>query len=275
MIAYSFQLQKYEKLRINGYLCSMETIVLEHLTIGYKAKAVATDLQATLQAGEFTCLLGPNGVGKSTLLRTLSGFLQPLKGCVRLNNKDISTLKPHERSRQISVVLTTKVDAENITVTELVSMGRYPYTGFFGNLNDADCQIVDEAMAMVGITPLKSRLIHTLSDGERQKTMIAKALAQQTPVIYLDEPTAFLDFPSKVGMMQLLRRLAHELNKTILLSTHDIEQALQVADRLWLLDNGRLHVGTPRELAEEGTLGHFIEQGKITFDTEHMRINIG
>ena len=253
----------------------METIVLEHLTIGYKAKVVATDLQATLQAGEFTCLLGPNGVGKSTLLRTLSGFLQPLKGCVLLNNKDISTLKPHERSRQISVVLTTKVDAENITVTELVSMGRYPYTGFFGSLNDADCQIVDEAMAMVGITPLKSRLIHTLSDGERQKTMIAKALAQQTPVIYLDEPTAFLDFPSKVGMMQLLRRLAHELNKTILLSTHDIEQALQVADRLWLLDNGRLHVGTPRELAEKGTLGHFIEQGKITFDTEHMRINIG
>ena len=159
----------------------------------------------------------------------------------------------------------TKVDAGNITVTELVSMGRYPYTGFFGHLHDADCQIVNEAMAMVGITPLKSRLIHTLSDGERQKTMIAKALAQQTPVIFLDEPTAFLDFPSK----------AHRLSKTILLSTHDIEQALQVADRLWLLDNGMRHVGTPRELADNGSLARFIEQGKIMFDAANMRINIG
>ena len=253
----------------------MEMIALEHLTIGYKGKAVAADLQAALHAGEFTCLIGPNGVGKSTLLRTLSGFLPPLKGCVKLNGEDISSLKPHELAQRIGLVLTTKVDAGNITVTELVSMGRYPYTGFFGHLHDADCQIVNEAMAMVGITPLKSRLIHTLSDGERQKTMIAKALAQQTPVIFLDEPTAFLDFPSKVSMMQLLRQLAHRLNRTILLSTHDIEQALQVADRLWLLDNGVLHVGTPRELAHNGSLARFIEQGKIMFDAANMRINIG
>ena len=238
----------------------MEMIALEHLTIGYKGKAVAADLQAALHAGEFTCLIGPNGVGKSTLLRTLSGFLPPLKGCVKLNGEDISSLKPHELAQWIGLVLTTKVD---------------PYTGFFGHLHDADCQIVNEAMAMVGITPLKSRLIHTLSDGERQKTMIAKALAQQTPVIFLDEPTAFLDFPSKVSMMQLLHQLAHRLNRTILLSTHDIEQALQVADRLWLLDNGVLHVGTPRELADNGSLARFIEQGKIMFDAANMRINIG
>ena len=175
------------------YLCSMESIVLNHLTIGYKHKVVATDLQAVLHAGEFTCLLGPNGVGKSTLLRTLSGFIPPLKGCVELNGKDISQLKPYECAQQIGVVLTTKLDTANITVAELVGMGRYPYTGFFGRLKANDQQIVDEAMAMTGVKPLQSRLIHTLSDGERQKTMIAKALAQQTPVIFLDEPTAFLD----------------------------------------------------------------------------------
>lgn len=257
------------------YLCSMESIVLNHLTIGYKHKVVATDLLAMLHAGEFTCLLGPNGVGKSTLLRTLSGFIPPLKGCVELNGKDISQLKPYECAQQIGVVLTTKLDTANITVAELVGMGRYPYTGFFGRLKANDQQIVDEAMAMTGIKPLQSRLIHTLSDGERQKTMIAKALAQQTPVIFLDEPTAFLDYPSKVATMQLLHQLAHKLNKTILLSTHDIEQALQVADRLWLLDDGKLHVGTPRDLADNGSLGHFIEQGNITFDAAHLRINIG
>ena len=252
----------------------METVVLEHLTIGYAGKQVASNLQATLQAGEFTCLLGPNGVGKSTLLRTLSGFLRPLEGCVRLNGRDISGLTPHERAGQIGVVLTTKPDAGHITVAELVGMGRYPYTGFFGTLRNRDRRIVDEALALVGIETLKTRLMGTLSDGERQKTMIAKALAQQTPVIFLDEPTAFLDFPSKVETMQLLRRLAHELHKTILLSTHDIEQALQVSDRLWLMDSGALHVGSPRQLAADGSLSRFIQHGNIRFDADNLRVFI-
>ena len=153
-------------------------------------------------------------------------------------------------------------------------MGRSPYTGFWGTLTDEDRQKVDEAIGLVHIEPLAHRLIHTLSDGERQKVMIAKALAQQTPVIYLDEPTAFLDYPSKVEMMQLLRRLAIDEQKTIFLSTHDVELSLQVADRLWLMEPQSLSVGSPRELSDDGALSRFVERPGIVFDKETMAIRV-
>ena len=172
----------------------------------------------------------------------------------------------------IGIVLTEKPDVRNMTVEELVGMGRSPYTGFWGVLTAEDHRIVAEAVGMVGIEPLQGRMIHTLSDGERQKVMIAKALAQQTPVIYLDEPTAFLDYPSKVEMMQLLRRLAHDQQKTIFLSTHDVELALQLADRLWLMEPGGLTVGTPRELADEGALSRFVERDGIVFDRDSLTL---
>ncbi len=159
-------------------------------------------------------------------------------------------------------------------VYELAGMGRSPYTGFWGTLSEEDHRLVDEAICMVGIEALKERMIHTLSDGERQKVMIAKALAQQTPVIYLDEPTAFLDFPSKVDMMQLLHRLAVDEQKTIFLSTHDVQLALQLADRLWLMDEQGLHVGTPQELAASGTLNHFVEREGITLDNRTLTIHV-
>jgi iron complex transport system ATP-binding protein len=153
-------------------------------------------------------------------------------------------------------------------------MGRSPYTGFWGSLSVGDKAIVDEAIGMVGIESLEHRQVQTLSDGERQKVMIAKALAQQTPIIYLDEPTAFLDFPSKVEMMQLLRRLAVDGQKTIFLSTHDVELSLQLADRIWLMEPDVLHVGTPQELANQGILGEFIEQGSISFDKQTLSIRV-
>jgi iron complex transport system ATP-binding protein len=161
-----------------------------------------------------------------------------------------------------------------MTIEELVGMGRSPYTGFWGTLDDEDKKIVGEAIQLVGIENLQGRMVHTLSDGERQKVMIAKALAQQTPIIYLDEPTAFLDFPSKVETMQLLRRLALEEQKTIFLSTHDVELSLQLADKIWLMEPGHLSVGTPRQLADEGALSRFIEHDGITFDKESLTIHI-
>ena len=158
---------------------------------------------------------------------------------------------------------------------ELVSLGRSPYTGFWGTYSKEDLRIVDEAISSVGITTLAGRMVHTLSDGERQKMMIAKALAQQTPVIYLDEPTAFLDYPSKVEVMQLLRRISREAGKTVFLSTHDVELALQLADRIWLMEQGgALAIGTPQALAEQGALGRFIERKGITFDSETLAIKI-
>ena len=273
----------------------MNTVVLQNLTIGYATngnqKVVAEGLNAAINSGELTCLLGCNGVGKSTLLRTLSAFQPALGGEISLlspithHPSPLTSYTDKELSRMIGIVLTEKPDVRNMTTEDLVGMGRSPYTGFWGTLTADDHQIVADAIRMVGIESLSGRMIHTLSDGERQKVMIAKALAQQTPIIYLDEPTAFLDYPSKVEMMQLLRRLAHDEQKTIFMSTHDVELALQLADCLWLMEcvphsdlqvreSNLLSVGTPRQLADDGVLSRFVERDGIVFDRDTLTLRV-
>lgn len=249
-------------------------MLLQHLSTGYGSRVVTPDINASLEPGELTSLLGPNGVGKSTLLRTLSTFLPPLNGEIVLQGRPLSTLSPTELSRLIGVVLTERPDVQNMTVHDMVSMGRSPYTGFWGRLRQKDEQFVCEAMQLTGITSLEHRMFNTLSDGERQKVMIAKVLAQQTPVILLDEPTAFLDFPSKVDMMRLLRRLAHDMQKIIFLSTHDVEMALQLSDRLWIMHPGEVVIGSPAELSENGELSRFIQVDGIRFDPSLMSYRI-
>lgn len=256
-----------------------ETIQLKNLGIGYPTKhgvrTVAEGIDGTIRSGELTCLLGANGVGKSTLLRTLSAFQPKIKGNVFIEGREISDYSDKKLSKLIGVVLTEKPDVRNMRVRELVSLGRSPYTGFWGTYSKEDLRIVDEAISLVGIDSLSGRMVHTLSDGERQKVMIAKALAQQTPVIYLDEPTAFLDYPSKVEVLQLLRRISKEAEKTIFLSTHDVELALQLADTVWLMTReGGMTIGTPLQLAQQGTLGRFIEREGITFDPETLTIRV-
>ena len=261
-----------------------ETVRLTDLSIGYQTKkqvtVVAEHLNAAIRSGELTCLLGRNGIGKSTLLRTLSAFQPALGGKILLRNSEnsefseISEYSDKQLSRQIGVVLTEKPDVRNMTIEELVGMGRSPYTRFWGTLHTYDHRIVNESIALVGIESLKGRFIHTLSDGERQKVMIAKALAQQTSIIYLDEPTAFLDFPSKVEVMQLLHRLAQEQQKTIFLSTHDVELSLQLADCIWLMEPGKLNVGNPRQLADNGVLSRFIEHKGIQFNAQTLTIRV-
>jgi len=232
-----------------------ETIKIDGLSIGYRQKSsqriVKEGLTATFCSGELTALIGRNGVGKSTLLKTLSAFLPPLCGEILFEGKSLSSFSEKDLSRHIGVVLTTKPDVENITVEEMTGLGRSPYTGFWGVLSKEDHEIVDDAIRMVGIEKLRGRLFHTLSDGERQKVMIAKALAQQTPIIFLDEPTSFLDFPSKVEMLKLLLRLAHDMDKTIVMSTHDLELAVRIADRLWQIDEGGLHEVGREEVINE------------------------
>ena len=244
---------------------------LKHLTTGYDHRVVTPDIYASLVPGELTSLLGPNGVGKSTLLRTLCTFLSPLKGDIILEGRTISTLSNAQLSKLIGVVLTERPDVQNMTVRDMVGMGRSPYTGFLGRLTAEDEQYVTEAIKLAGITALETRMFNTLSDGERQKVMIAKVLAQQTPIIILDEPTAFLDFPSKVEMMRLLRRLAHEMQKIIFLSTHDVEMALQLSDRLWIMYPGEVIIGKPAELSQSGELSRFIQSDGIRFDSVLMR----
>lgn len=256
-----------------------ETIIMKDLSIGYQTRkqcrVVAEGMNASLFAGELTCLIGANGVGKSTLLRTLAGFQKPLGGELMIRDAkgvtSLNTLHPKELAKIIAVVLTGKPDVTAMRVSEIVGIGRSPYTGFWGNLSAEDNEAVKEALHLVGVSPLANRMFHTLSDGERQKVMIAKALVQQTPIILLDEPTAFLDYPSKVEMLQLLRRLAPDLNKTIFLSTHDLELALQLADKLWLMEP-QLSVGSPRELADKGSLSRFIDRSGISLDVSSLHI---
>lgn len=244
------------------------TIELKHLTTGYKVKkqekVIAKDLTASLSIGELTCLLGPNGAGKSTLLRTMAAFQPALSGSVEVMGRDISKYDPKELAKLVGVVLTNNSDIKNMTAYEVVSMGRSPYTGFWGRLNDKDRHLIDKCLEWVGVSELAQRKMQTLSDGERQKVMIAKAIAQETKVIYLDEPTAFLDYPSKIQMMLLLRRLAQAMHKVILVSTHDLEHAVRFADKLWLLDSEHgLTVGTPEALEQKGMIEEYFHIAEL------------
>ena len=217
-------------------------IRLSHLSVGYSPSLpVISGINAVVRSGQLTCLTGDNGIGKSTLLKTHTGLLPKLGGELLLDGREVGTFSQRELARQVSIVLTQKPDIQNLTVEEVAGLGRSPYTGFFGRLHDADRTVIAEALAAVGIEPLRHRMIQTLSDGERQKVMIAKALAQQTPAILLDEPTAFLDFPSKAETFRLLQRMAHDRDKLILLSTHDLGLAVRFADCLLEVKDRSLH----------------------------------
>ncbi len=220
-------------------------LVLKDLVIGYNTRAgqrrVTAPLSVKLPEGRLICLVGRNGVGKSTLLRSLSGLQPPLSGDVLLGGSSIASYSHKALARLVSVVTTRDVPVPSMTSWEVVALGRSPYTQFWGQLSPADKEIVDRSIDITGISPLVSRRVGSLSDGERQKVMIAKAIAQETPVILLDEPTAFLDYPSKVSTLSLLSRLAREMGRTILVSTHDVEHALRLSDEVLLLQKEGLY----------------------------------
>ena len=251
---------------------------LRDLYIGYDEDAsrhiVAEALNASLAQGRMACLVGANGVGKSTLMRTLSGFQPALRGEVRIDGRLIGEYTPRELSEKVGVVLTERNATPDLTVEEVVAIGRMPYTNFWGRLTAADHCAVDEAIALVGIESLRHKKIGRVSDGERQKVMIAKALAQQTGIILLDEPTAFLDYGSKVSVMRLLRRLAHEQEKVVLLSTHDLEIAFQTTDEVWILQREGLQTGTLDELEQRGAVSKFLVTSGLHYDAECRRIVI-
>jgi iron complex transport system ATP-binding protein len=242
------------------------------LTIGYhhprrEAVVVAAGLNLELRGGELVCLLGPNGAGKSTLMRTIAGLQPALSGDVRLAGDPPSELPARELARRLSIVLTERVDPGNLSAWDLVALGRHPYTDWWGNLTEADHQVVTWAIRAVGGGNLAHRPVTELSDGERQKFMVARALAQQPMLMLLDEPTAFLDLPRRVEIMGLLRRLARETGQAILLSTHDLDLALRSADRLWLLSSdGVMQTGAPEDLILSGGFERVFASEGVTFD---------
>ena len=244
---------------------------LKNLTIGYtqrkQQKVVASNINISLNGGELVCLLGPNGAGKSTLMRTLCAAQQPLGGEVLLDCEKVHDLPARKLAKKLSLVLTERVQAGMLTAYEVVALGRSPHTNWAGKLTNKDHEIIQWAIEMAGANELANRVLSELSDGERQKIMVARALAQEPEVMILDEVTAFLDLPRRGEIMNLLRKLAHTTKKAILLSTHDMDLALRNADCLWLLPKGgKLQVGAPEDLVLNGAFEKAFASEGVVFN---------
>ena len=236
-----------------------EVLRTKGLEIGYKGQALMPPIDAVLHEGEAVALVGANGSGKTTLFKTLTGNLKPIEGTVELCGKPLTDYTPNERAKLFSLVLTEKPDDLFLKVFDIVAAGRYPHSGLMAKLQDEDYDMIKAKLQVVGVYHLIDRDFVSLSDGEKQKVMIAKALVQDTPIIYMDEPTAFLDYPSKVELMQLIARLAKEENKTILYSSHDLELLMKHAEMMWVVAKGKpLVAGIPETLFTEGILTSYI-----------------
>lgn len=255
----------------------MSILRTENLAIGYGKNSIAENLHLQLHASQLTCLLGPNGAGKSTLMRTLAGMQAALAGEVFLADTALQELSNHERARCLSVVLTERPNLGMLNGYALVALGRHPYTDWMGRLSPHDETVVRWAVQAVGAESIAERPFLELSDGQKQKLLIARALAQESQVIILDEPTAFLDLPRRVEIMRLLRDLARETGRAILLSTHDLDLALRSADTLWLMNNHHsdnqeetttIHVGAPEDLVLRGVFQQVFAREGIDFDAE-------
>lgn len=250
------------------------TVYTTHdLAVGYRnGKTAVTLLQGlnlSLEKGKLVALLGQNGAGKSTLLRALTCDERPISGTIKVNGRNLADMSQKDRSRLIGLVSTERIQAGALTVTELVGLGRQPHTGFLGRLDDEDHEIVRQSMEDAGIIGKANEYMASLSDGERQKAMIARALAQQTPIIILDEPTAFLDVASRIETMRLLQTLAHDRGKAVLLSSHDISQSLMLADELWLITTDRQVItGSTDDLVASGAMDRLFDNRSIHFNNQ-------
>ncbi|MGI6718822.1 MAG: ABC transporter ATP-binding protein [Bacteroidales bacterium] len=242
-------------------------IKIENITTGYKSlrrkgkdKAIHSNLNLEIKKGELICLIGANGSGKSTLIKTLNGSLKPLKGNIQIDGINLNKINPNDLAKKIGVVLATFPTIDNIKSSEVIAMGRYPYCGMFGKLNEHDNAIIDQAVQAVGISKLYNLYFNQMSDGEKQKVMIAKTLAQETPYIVLDEPLAFLDYPSRLDIMTLLKNLAKNHNKGVLFSTHNLEMALDVCDIIWLMDKKGNFAQTSRDAITHNLLEKYFNK---------------
>ena len=248
------------------------------LSIGYSTKkekiVIAENLNLNFEAGKLIALIGANGIGKSTLLRTLTGIQKPLNGNVFLNEKDIHDYEPLDLAQNLSLVLTEKLPSSNLTVFELIALGRQPYTNWLGKLSEDDLQKVNHAMALTQIAHLASKKHYEISDGQLQKVLVARALAQDTPLIILDEPTTHLDLLHKVAVFKLLKKLSQETNKCILFSTHDIDLAIQLSDEMIVMTEETVVQDQPCNLISKGVFNTLFKDEHILFDSEKGKFMI-
>ncbi|MFZ4827070.1 MAG: ABC transporter ATP-binding protein [Phototrophicaceae bacterium] len=250
----------------------MPALLTTHdLTVGYRTRnqtitPIASHLNLALHQGEMVCLMGANGVGKSTLMRTLATMQKPIHGKITLDGQDVSKLPAPALATRLSVVFTDRPELGLMNGYALVALGRHPHTDWTGRLTTHDEDIIRWAVGAVGANAFAHRAVMELSDGQRQKLMIARALAQESAVILLDEPTAFLDLPRRVELMQTLQEVAHTTQRAILLSTHDLDLALRSADRLWLLTERGVRVGIPEELILNGAFASAFHSEGVEFD---------
>jgi iron complex transport system ATP-binding protein len=248
---------------------------LQKLTVGYRGRrgrTVASNLSAVAATGRLTSLIGPNGAGKSTLLRTVCGLQPPLAGsAVLADGTDVTTLKAAGLARRIAVVTTDTVDPGRLTAREVASLGRTPYLSPTGRLSAADRRVTDRALDAVRATDLADRPFHDLSDGERQRVLAARALAQEPELLVLDEPTSHLDAPSRVEFLDLLATLAREQGIAVLMSSHELELVMRLSDEVWLLrGDGTMTTGTPAALAADGSVSAAFDRGRLRFDADQL-----
>lgn len=237
------------------------------LAVGYGGQALLHDLQLQACRGEMICLMGPNGVGKSTLLRALTTLQPPLRGEVLINSRPLYQLSALEVAREISLVLTERIEGGFLTVGELVAMGRYPHTGWAGKLTESDRSVVAKALSTTGLEQLAQRNLRELSDGQRQKAMIARALAQDGDLMILDEPLIHLDVSNKWEIMNLLRQTARDHGKALIMATHEMDLSIKLADKLWLISHsGQLSAGCPEDLILSGAFSHIFDGPNYRFD---------
>jgi len=259
--------------KTNAKACHLSKPILysDNLSIGYESKKRRTVLEKQLNAkirnGEMVCLIGPNGCGKSTLMRTIAGLQKPLAGDVFISDVNLKKLSSHKYATLMSLVLTDKISADALTVYDIVSIGRYPYINHFAKLTKEDKKAINSSIEKVHLSQYTNRFFNELSDGEKQRVLIAKALAQDTPLIMLDEPTAHLDLPNRVDIMNILKQLAKETGKAILLSTHELDLALQSADTIWLMSrNTSMKRGAPEDLVLNGSFEKVFSGNAFDFD---------
>ena len=241
-------------------------IELRNITLAFGSRELVVGASARFRCGEMVALLGRNGTGKSTLLRAIASLGKMQGGSVLIGGEELSEIAPCDLARRIAFVNTERVDVEALSTYDLVAIGRSPYTDWAGRLTSHDREVVERSLHLAGVESLAHRSVETLSDGENQRVMIARALAQETPAILLDEPTSFLDLPNRYALCQLLRELAHTQNKCILFSTHELDIALSLADSIALVDTPRLHHLPTEEMVHSGNIERLFNSDNIQFD---------